>query len=270
MALWGNSDNVGSIGTVTLDYSNRVVSGWAGTATGLGVSFGESGYAQVGDTISFGQHGTGTYFGEAVIASIGSTLQVTIASTVALNGSAIAGVNYTISQKPTWIPTDPHWNINRDTDTSLSVISGKAGDPAGIVTADAASGVGTDIIYVSAASTYLQTGNTLLNSGTDIAVSAIAATTVSLGTTIGTAIAVGAALTFKEWTGGYDAFVYGVSGIGASSALASSKQYITNAGWVGVTTYNDNLGNLRVKKETLVAMSGITTGNAPAYPPEYD
>ena len=85
MALWGNSDNVGSIGTVTLDYSNRVVSGWAGTATGLGVSFGESGYAQVGDTISFGQHGTGTYFGEAIIASIGSTLQVTIASTVALN-----------------------------------------------------------------------------------------------------------------------------------------------------------------------------------------
>ena len=80
MALWGNSDNVGSIGTVTLDYSNRVVSGWAGTATGLGVSFGESGYAQVGDTISFGQHGTGTYFGEAIIASIGSTLQVTIAS----------------------------------------------------------------------------------------------------------------------------------------------------------------------------------------------
>ena len=98
MALWGNSDNVGSIGTVTLDYSNRVVSGWAGTAAaGLGASFGLTGYAKTGDTISFGQHGTGTYFGEAVIASIGSTLQVTIASTVALNGSAIAGVNYTIS-----------------------------------------------------------------------------------------------------------------------------------------------------------------------------
>ena len=39
---------------------------------------------------------------------------------------------------------------------------------------------------------------------------------------------------------------------------------------MSVTTYLDNLGNLRVKKETLVAMSGITTGNAPAYPPEYD
>ena len=51
MALWGNNDNVGSIGTVSLDYSNRVVSGWAGTATGLGVSFGETGYAQAGDKL---------------------------------------------------------------------------------------------------------------------------------------------------------------------------------------------------------------------------
>ena len=38
-------------------------------------------------------------------------------------------------------------------------------------------------------------------------------------------------------------------------------QYKTDAGWVGVTTYKDNHGNLRVKTEVLVAMSGITTGN---------
>ena len=31
MALWGNKDNVGSGSTVTLDYDNKVVSGWAGT-----------------------------------------------------------------------------------------------------------------------------------------------------------------------------------------------------------------------------------------------
>jgi len=37
-------------------------------------------------------------------------------------------------------------------------------------------------------------------------------------------------------------------------------------GWVGITTYNDTDGNLRVKKEILVAMSGITTGNVPAFP----
>ena len=264
MALWGNSDNVGSIGTVTLDYSNRVVSGWAGTATGLGVSFGESGYAQVGDTISFGQHGTGTYFGEAVIASIGSTLQVTIASTVALNGSAIAGVNYTISQKPTWLPTDAHYNINRDSDTSLTALSGKAGDPAGIVTADAASGVGTDLVFVTGTSSFLSVGNVLVNDGNNLAVSAIAATTISLGTTISAAISAGDTLTFKEWEGGYDSYVYGVN----QSGIATGTQFETGVGWVGVTTYNDNSGALRVKKEILVAMSGITTGNQDAYPPE--
>ena len=98
MALWGNNDNVGSGGTVTLDYSNRVVSGWAGTAAaGVGASFGLTGFAKTGDTITFGSH-TGTYFGEAVIASIGSTLQVTIASTAGLSGAAIAGVEYTVSE----------------------------------------------------------------------------------------------------------------------------------------------------------------------------
>ncbi len=45
----------------------------------------------------------------------------------------------------------------------------------------------------------------------------------------------------------------------------SGKSYENGVGWVGVTTYNDNEGNLRVKKEILVAMSGITTGNAPVY-----
>ena len=102
-------------------------------------------------------------------------------------------------------------------------------------TADAASGVGTDIVYVSAASTFLTAGNTLLNDSNDIAIASIAATTISLGTTISAAISADDELTFKEWQGGYDAYVYGVSGIGASSALASSKAYITNAGWVGVT-----------------------------------
>ena len=99
MALWGNNDNVGSGGTVTLDYSNRVVSGWAGTAAaGVGASFGRTGFAKTGDIISFGQHGSGTYYGEAVIVSIASTLQLTIGSTDALNGDAIAGVEYQVSE----------------------------------------------------------------------------------------------------------------------------------------------------------------------------
>ena len=61
-----------------------------------------------------------------------------------------------------------------------------------------------------------------------------------------------------------DSFVYGVSGAGVTAA-ANTKYDATHGGWVGVTTYLDNGGNLRVKTETLVAMSGIQTGNAPVY-----
>ena len=38
------------------------------------------------------------------------------------------------------------------------------------------------------------------------------------------------------------------------------------AGWVGVQTYVDTHGNLRVKSEVLVAMSGIETGGRPKFP----
>ena len=62
-----------------------------------------------------------------------------------------------------------------------------------------------------------------------------------------------------------DSFVYGISTSGSQAALTSA--YEVGTGWVGVTTYVDTHGNLRVKKEILVAMSGIQTGNAPAYPP---
>ena len=61
-----------------------------------------------------------------------------------------------------------------------------------------------------------------------------------------------------------DKFVYGISTTGAQESNATA--YETGVGWVGITTYKDNGGNLRVKKEILVAMSGITTGNVPAFP----
>ena len=63
--------------------------------------------------------------------------------------------------------------------------------------------------------------------------------------------------------GGTLTHIYGVSANGV--AITADTAYDTSAGWVGVTTYMDCEGNLRVKKEVLVAMSGITTGNAPIY-----
>ena len=178
MALWGNNDNVGAAGSVSVNYATKVVSGPAGTGS-LGPMFGESGNVQEGDVISFGLNTkAGTFFGSAVVASIASTTSLTIGSTAGLSGAAIAATTYTVSQSPTFLVDDPHYTErNRST---------------------------------------------------------------------------------------YDSAVYGVASGGAGAA--SGTQYETGVGWVGVTTYMDNGGNLRVKKEVMVAMSGITTGNTPHYP----
>ncbi len=61
---------------------------------------------------------------------------------------------------------------------------------------------------------------------------------------------------------GAEEYVFGVAG----SRIDTGTQYETSAGWVGVQTYMGVEGEMRVKKEVLVAMSGITTGNAPVYP----
>ena len=61
---------------------------------------------------------------------------------------------------------------------------------------------------------------------------------------------------------GADEYVFGV----ADAGISTGTVYETGAGWVGVQTYMGVEGELRVKKEVLVAMSGITTANAPVYP----
>ena len=170
MALWGNNDNVGSTGTVSLDYTTRVV-------TGSGTSFGIDGGCAEGDVIRFGTRGSGnTYYGDAVIVSIASSTSLTIGSTAGLSGAAISAKQFTVSQLP-----------------KSSVLDSKFSEAS----------YGTD-----------------------------------------------------------DSFIYGVnsSGNGVAGDYAP-----THEGWVGITTYVDCEGVLRIKRETLVAMSGITTGGI-AYP----
>ena len=53
-----------------------------------------------------------------------------------------------------------------------------------------------------------------------------------------------------------DSVVYGIS------TTTTGSYHVAHQGWVGVTTYIDMHGNLRVKSEVLVAMSGITTTSA--------
>jgi len=69
---------------------------------------------------------------------------------------------------------------------------------------------------------------------------------------------------WSEINTNYEPHIYGVAGGGLAAAQATSYA-LTHAGWVGVTTYVDSTGTLRVKTETLVAMSGITTGSLPIY-----
>ena len=168
MALWGNNDNVGSTGTVALNYATRVV-------TGTGTSFGIAGGCSEGDVIRFGIRGTvgsgGTYFGDAVIASIASSESLTIASTTGLSGAGIAGTDFTVSQLP-----------------KSSVLDSKFSE-------------------------------------------------ASYGTA--------------------DSLVYGV----ANADGVSDAYLVTHEGWVGVTTYTQDDGTLRVKKETLVAMGKDAAGN---------
>lgn len=93
---------------------------------------------------------------------------------------------------------------------------------------------------------------------------------ISVGSTLTADIASGENLTFKRLQLGVDRTVYGIGAtVGAGvSVKPHLLEYTTQGnGWVGVTTYRDCQGNLRVKSEILVAGVGIETGsNGLLYP----
>jgi len=242
MALWGNNDNVGSGGLVAL--SNGVV-------TGSGTTFGQVGAAKTGDVIRFGIRGNGgTYYGDAVIVGIASTTQLTIDSTAGLSTASIGSTSFYISELPKYTVLDSTYSNSNDSAPSLTTLT-----ITGTATTNA--GVGTDIIPVVPPSGLI-VGDLLVNGGDNLAISILGTTTISLGSTISIGIATGATLTFKRYVDGYDRQVYGIST--TSEYVAAGYSGYAHAGWVGVTTYIDCQGNFRVKTETLVAMSGITTG----------
>ena len=61
--------------------------------------------------------------------------------------------------------------------------------------------------------------------------------------------------------------VYGVDEFEAQTQAETpgTKYKLSHSGWVGIHTYMDADGNLRVKSEVLVAMSGITSNTAATY-----
>ena len=168
MALWGKADSLFSPGTVTVNYANKTITGTATSFRAAGIS--------TGTVITIGVGGT---FGQAVISGVTSETYVSIATTQYLTGKPIAGVGYTLSQKPVYTLEDINY-----------------------------SGI--------------QTSST------------------------------------KQKNAIYGVDQYEQAAVNATS----SKYHSAHAGWVGIHTYIDMHNNLRVKSETLVAFSGITTGTA--------
>lgn len=107
MALWGKADDIFSPGSVTVNYSEK-------TITGAGASFLAVGVTP-GVVITIGAGGT---LGEAVVAGVTSETQISIASTQFL-APGISGANYTLSQKPVYTMQDSHWS-GLTTTTTLS------------------------------------------------------------------------------------------------------------------------------------------------------
>lgn len=163
MALWGTADSLYSVGTVTVNYAAK-------TITGTGTSFTAAGIS-AGDVITIGAGGT---FGSAVISGITSDRLISIATTQYLSGAAIAGVAYSISEEPVYTLEDSRYQYNANPKTEV-----------------------------------------------------------------------------------YGVDKYEIGTIGVTTQYGG-----IHAGWVGVQTYVDMHGNLRVKSETLVAMSEITSGTS--------
>ena len=148
-----------------------------------------------------------------------------------------------------------------------------------------------DIIRFGSRGPESSTGGTGTFFGDAVVVSIASTTSLTIGSTAGLSGAAIAVTSFyiaespqfligdssySETNSDYDKIVYGVgsgtlsdeSQIGSgqtttenpSAAERVAAPYLgTTAGWVGVTTYVDNHGNLRVKNECLVAASGINT-----------
>jgi len=173
MSLWGNKDSFSSglTGTITINLSTEVVTGSGTTFVTAGIS--------TGDILVVG---VGATYGQAVITGVTSATQLSIGSTqflIPLNG-AIAGVAYTVTQKPKYTLEDGQYFAPDVKSNRFSAVFGVDTTEAGIA---------------------------------------------------------------RTTTVGGKAGAYGV----------------THAGWVGVTTYVDTNGNFRVKSETLVAFSGISS-----------
>jgi hypothetical protein len=246
MSLWGNNDSIYSTGTIAVNLGTNTATGTVGVVT-----FTNSGI-RTGDIISVGTGGT---YGQAIITGFTSTT-ISIASTdTFISGIAtIPAVSYNINEQPIYTLFDSTFN-NRNNVASSFANLGVTG------TATTNAGIGTNIIPVVVGTKDIIVGDAVVNNGNNLIISTIGATTVGLASTISAGISTGDTVEFRRRTDGYFRDVFGVDQIEVGVA-ATTKYAVAHSGWVGIMTYIDTHGNLRVKSEVLVAGGILTTSDA--------
>ena len=168
---------------------------------------------------------------EIIINAVGSAVSVTT-----------SGQTSAVGFSTIFFPGGPPAGIRRN-ESTLEVASGGSVKPI-LITSIGSTSVG----LAATISAQINAGTTLTFRSDNI---------ISLASAITIGISTGAEIGFRRLKGGYDKVVYGI-GDGTSQIFdESSTEYRTSgSGWVGVTTYLDCHGNVRVKSETLVAMGG--------------
>jgi len=244
MALWGNKDLVYSDGTVSVNFGTKTVNGTGTTFTTAGI--------KTGDIITVGTGGT---YGQAVItAYTSSTISIADTGSFISGIATIPSVSYYINQQPIYTLYDSTFNNKNDVASSFTNL-GVTG------TATTTAGIGTNIIPVVVGTKDVIVGDAIVNGGSNLIISTIGATTVSLASTISVGISTGNTIEFRRRTDGYFRDVFGVDQIEVGVA-ATTKYAVAHSGWVGIMTYIDTHGNLRVKSEVLVAGGIDTTTDA--------
>jgi hypothetical protein len=246
MALWGNKDSVYSDGTIAVNLGTNTVTGTTGVVT-----FTTAGI-KTGDVITVGTGGT---YGQAVITGFTSTT-ISIAGTANfISGiTTIPAVAYNVNEQPIYTLGDSSFNNRNDSAATFQNL-GVTG------TATTNAGVGTNIIPVVVGTKDVIVGDAIVNNGNNIVISTIGETTVSLASTISVGINTGDTISFRRKTDGYFRDVFGVDRVEVGVA-ATTKYAVAHSGWVGIMTYIDTHGNLRVKSEVLVAGGILTTTDA--------
>ena len=148
MALWGNKDTVYSTGTISVDLSTKVATVSSGPLPAA---------ADLEGAVL-----TVTGKGSAVIKERLTSTTFSIINTTGLDGTAISGVTYNISEQPVYLNEDSNWGGNEvygvdETEVSVArtatVSSGGIDKAGGFAVAHSG--------WVAVATTYIDSNNRL-------------------------------------------------------------------------------------------------------------